>query len=273
MKFSLDDSHGDGAEPEAVERRGGAHRGAHLALGQRHRRNPATSSGTSGVVKPGARDVKIVSTRWCRERRSLAAGDSPARAGRRACSATCRSTWPRANGSPCAVPTAAARPRCCAASRASRAGCRRGALGRRVHAPRLDARFARACSTRGTPPGIKDDLTAEENLQCCARAARRRVERAGDRGCARRRRPRQAPPAAGAAPVRGTAPAHRARAPRRSIPRRAGSSTSRSPRSTTRASALFGRLLERHLAAGGLAVMATHHDLAPAPARELRIGG
>lgn len=35
---------------------------------------------------------------------------------------------------------------------------------------------------------------------------------------------------------------------------------------------LFGRLLERHLARGGLALVATHHDLALAPARELRIG-
>jgi heme exporter protein A len=35
---------------------------------------------------------------------------------------------------------------------------------------------------------------------------------------------------------------------------------------------LFERLLERHLSGGGLAVLATHHDLAPAPARELRIG-
>jgi heme exporter protein A len=34
----------------------------------------------------------------------------------------------------------------------------------------------------------------------------------------------------------------------------------------------FERLLERHLATGGLALLATHHDLAPAPARELRIG-
>ena len=35
---------------------------------------------------------------------------------------------------------------------------------------------------------------------------------------------------------------------------------------------LFERLLERHLATGGLALLATHHDLAPPPARELRIG-
>jgi heme exporter protein A len=36
--------------------------------------------------------------------------------------------------------------------------------------------------------------------------------------------------------------------------------------------ALFGRLLERHLARGGLALLATHHDFAFAPTRELRIG-
>ena len=36
--------------------------------------------------------------------------------------------------------------------------------------------------------------------------------------------------------------------------------------------ALFTQLLSRHLERGGLALLATHHDLAPAPARELRIG-
>ena len=36
--------------------------------------------------------------------------------------------------------------------------------------------------------------------------------------------------------------------------------------------ALFSRLLARHLERGGLALLATHHDLAPAPARELRVG-
>ena len=36
--------------------------------------------------------------------------------------------------------------------------------------------------------------------------------------------------------------------------------------------ACFGRLLERHLAGGGLALVATHHDLDVAPARELRMG-
>ena len=35
--------------------------------------------------------------------------------------------------------------------------------------------------------------------------------------------------------------------------------------------ALFGELLARHLQRGGLALLATHHDLAPAPARELRM--
>ena len=35
---------------------------------------------------------------------------------------------------------------------------------------------------------------------------------------------------------------------------------------------LFGRLLERHLARGGLALLATHHDFALRPTRELRIG-
>ena len=36
--------------------------------------------------------------------------------------------------------------------------------------------------------------------------------------------------------------------------------------------ALFERLLARHLAAGGMAIIATHHGLSPAPAREVRLG-
>ena len=35
---------------------------------------------------------------------------------------------------------------------------------------------------------------------------------------------------------------------------------------------LFARLLERHLAGGGLAVVATHHDLTATPTRTLRLG-
>ncbi len=36
--------------------------------------------------------------------------------------------------------------------------------------------------------------------------------------------------------------------------------------------ALFSRMLERHLAGGGLAVIATHHAIAPAATREVRLG-
>ena len=35
---------------------------------------------------------------------------------------------------------------------------------------------------------------------------------------------------------------------------------------------IFSALLQRHLGRGGLALLATHHDVAPAPARELRLG-
>ena len=35
---------------------------------------------------------------------------------------------------------------------------------------------------------------------------------------------------------------------------------------------IFTGLLQRHLERGGLALIATHHDVAPAPARELRLG-
>jgi heme exporter protein A len=36
--------------------------------------------------------------------------------------------------------------------------------------------------------------------------------------------------------------------------------------------ALFGQLLQRHLGRGGLAILSTHHDFALAPTRELRLG-
>ena len=36
---------------------------------------------------------------------------------------------------------------------------------------------------------------------------------------------------------------------------------------------LFEELLHAHVRGGGLALVATHHDLAPAPARELRMPG
>ena len=35
---------------------------------------------------------------------------------------------------------------------------------------------------------------------------------------------------------------------------------------------IFSGLLERHLARGGLALIATHHNVSPAPTRELRLG-
>ena len=35
---------------------------------------------------------------------------------------------------------------------------------------------------------------------------------------------------------------------------------------------IFSALLQRHLARGGLALIATHHDVSPAPPRELRLG-
>ena len=119
--------------------------------------------------------------------------------------------------------------------------------------------------------GIKDDLTAEENL-------------------------------AGALALRGVgaeAPAVRAAlaeaglAERRKLPARRLSAGQRRRINLARlmldpaaiwildepltalddnGQALFARLLSRHLDRGGLALVATHHDLAPLPARELRIG-
>ena len=124
----------------------------------------------------------------------------------------------------------------------------------------------------GHAAGIKDDLSAEENLQCSLAlrgfvSSAQAIEGAlADVGLARRRR----------------LPARRLSAGQR---RRIGLArlaldpavlwTLDEPLTALddEGQRLFGRLLERHLAAGGLAVMATHHDLAPAPARELRIGG
>jgi heme exporter protein A len=141
-----------------------------------------------------------------------------------------------------------------------------GASTRRDGAP-----YRAALLYAGHLPGIKDDLSAEENL--ASLLALRGV------------------PASAAAC--GEALAEVGLAKRRLLPARRLSAGQRRRIGLARllldpaplwaldepltalddaGQALFGRLLERHLAAGGLAVLATHHDLVPAPARELRIG-
>ncbi|MGZ5031764.1 MAG: cytochrome c biogenesis heme-transporting ATPase CcmA [Usitatibacter sp.] len=123
----------------------------------------------------------------------------------------------------------------------------------------------------GHLPGIKDDLNAEENLTGAlalrgvavgAGAVRRAL---GDAGLDKRRH----------------LPARRLSAGQR---RRIGLArlmldpallwTLDEPLTALDedGQGLFKRLLARHLERGGLALLATHHDLAPAPAGELRIG-
>lgn len=123
----------------------------------------------------------------------------------------------------------------------------------------------------GHLPGIKDDLSAEENLQSAL--ALRGV-------------------AAGAGAMQ-EALATVGLAARRNLPARKLSAGQRRRIGLARLSldpaplwmldepltalddegqALFARLLARHLAQGGLAVIATHHGLAPSPAREVSLG-
>jgi heme exporter protein A len=122
----------------------------------------------------------------------------------------------------------------------------------------------------GHLPGIKDDLSAEENLR--GALALRGVSASGEA-------------------IRG-ALAEVGLEKRRQLPARRLSAGQRRRIGLARLSldpaalwaldepltalddagqAHFSRLLARHLDRGGLALLATHHDLAPAPARVLRI--
>ena len=134
-----------------------------------------------------------------------------------------------------------------------------------------DAEFRADLLYSGHLPGIKDDLSAEENVRASlelrgvhatAEAVREALAQAG---LERRRQ----------------LPARRLSAGQR---RRIGLARLALDRARLWAldepltalddegQALFARLLERHIAAGGMAVIATHHDLATAPSRVLRIG-
>ena len=122
----------------------------------------------------------------------------------------------------------------------------------------------------GHLPGIKDDLSAEENLRgalalAAARAAADAVRRALEQaGLGKRRH----------------LPARRLSAGQR---RRIGLARLMldpapiwlldEPLTALddAGQALFGELLARHLERGGLALAATHHSLAPAAAREVRL--
>ncbi len=133
------------------------------------------------------------------------------------------------------------------------------------------ARFRTSLLYAGHLPGIKDDLSAEENLQCALQlrgvSAPSQALRAalGDVGLEKRRR----------LPARRLSAGQRRRIGLARLmldPADCWALDEPLTALDDEGQRLFGELLERHLARGGLALLATHHDLAPAPARVLRIG-
>jgi heme exporter protein A len=137
---------------------------------------------------------------------------------------------------------------------------------------RRDAgRFRANLLFAGHLPGIKDDLSAEENLHCAlalrgigaspsaARAA------LGDVGLDKRRMLPARRLSAGQRRRIGLARLILDPAPLWALDEPLTALDDEGQR-------LFAVLLERHLAGGGLALLATHHDFAPLPARELRLG-
>jgi heme exporter protein A len=133
------------------------------------------------------------------------------------------------------------------------------------------ARFHASLLFAGHLPGIKDDLSAEENLHgalalrgiaASADACRAALDEAG---LGKRRLLPARRLSAGQRRRIGLARLILDPAPLWALdePLTALDDTGRQ---------LFGRLLERHLARGGLALLATHHDFTLAPTRELRMG-
>ena len=136
---------------------------------------------------------------------------------------------------------------------------------------RAAERWREALLYSGHQPGIKDELSAAENLRALLAlrgvAADAAAERAAleEAGLGKRRH----------------LPASRLSAGQR---RRIGLARLALDPATVWAldepltaldndgEALFARLLARHLDRGGMALLATHHDLAAAPSRELRLG-
>jgi heme exporter protein A len=128
-----------------------------------------------------------------------------------------------------------------------------------------------AVAYAGHLPGIKDDLSAEENLRGALALSGAPVD----------------------APEARRVLAEAGLAARRTLPARRLSAGQRRRIGLARlmldpapiwildepltalddeGQALFARTLSRHLERGGLAIVATHHDLAIAPARVLRLG-
>jgi heme exporter protein A len=134
-----------------------------------------------------------------------------------------------------------------------------------------DAPFRASLLYAGHLAGIKDDLSAEENLRgaLALRGVRTTAAAIGqaldEAGLAKRRRLPARRLSAGQRRRIGLARLMLDPAPCWALDEPLTALDAEGER-------LFGRLLERHLARGGLALLSTHHDLAPAPARELRLG-
>ena len=136
---------------------------------------------------------------------------------------------------------------------------------------RAGERFRAELLYAGHLPGIKDDLSAEENLKgslalrgVAAEAPAVRTALAAV-GLERRRR----------LPARRLSAGQRRRIGLARLMLDSASIWALDEPVTAlddEGQALFARLLSRHLERGGMALLATHHDLAPAPARVLRIG-
>ena len=133
------------------------------------------------------------------------------------------------------------------------------------------AAFRESLCYGGHLPGIKDDLTADENLAAllalrghtvdgeARRAALARV------GLEKRRHLPARRLSAGQRRRIGLARLALDRAPLWALDEPLTALDDEGQR-------LFESLLAEHIAGGGVAVIATHHPLAPAPARELRLG-
>ena len=136
---------------------------------------------------------------------------------------------------------------------------------------RAGERFRAELLYAGHLPGIKDDLSAEENLRGSLALRGVPVDAAAVRealaeaGLDKRRR----------LPARRLSAGQRRRIGLARLmldPARIWALDEPVTALDDAGQALFGRLLSRHLDRGGLALLATHHDLAPSPARVLRIG-
>lgn len=136
---------------------------------------------------------------------------------------------------------------------------------------RAGERFRAELLYAGHLPGIKDDLSAEENLRGSLALRGVPVDAAamrcalGEVGLEKRRR----------LPARRLSAGQRRRIGLARLmldPARIWALDEPITALDDQGQALFARLLERHVERGGMAILATHHDLSPAPARVLRLG-